>query len=312
MLGRRRSGSEASANGRGSRTTQEASHEICEVSRHCAIGSRSPRRANACWWRAFRILSWPNLALKQRNKSPVTLAMHLAMIVEDDRAMQDVLRILFEVGGFRVVVCDTVRHAENDARLYRPDVVVVDLALPDGDGKAVIQSIRSWSPMPIIVVSARVEEGERVAALDRGADDFIVKPFSAPELMARVRAVLRRHVRGELPMGQLRLANVSIDLNSRTAQRRDGTRVRLTPIEHRIVETLARYRDAIVTHESLLNEVWGPHCDDLRGLRVYIGNLRRKLEEDPSRPKYFVTETGVGYRLVQDSGVNSELEAGLK
>jgi two-component system KDP operon response regulator KdpE len=232
--------------------------------------------------------------------------MHLVLIVEDDKAMQEVLKILFESSGFRVVVCATVRLGEIDARQHRPDIVVVDLALPDGDGKSVIQSIRAWSPVPIIVLSARTGESERIAALECGADDYVLKPFSAPELMARVRAVLRRHVRGELPMGLLHLGNVSIDLSKRTARHRDGREVRLTPLEHRILETLARNADQIVTHRTLLKEVWGPHRDDSQALRVYIGNLRRKLEENPSRPRYIVTEAGVGYRLVQDSDVQTE------
>jgi two-component system, OmpR family, KDP operon response regulator KdpE len=236
----------------------------------------------------------------------MTLAMHLVMVVEDDKAMQEVLRILFEGSGFRVVVSETARQGENDARLHRPDIVVVDLALPDGDGISVIKSIRAWSPMPIIVLSARTGESHRIAALECGADDYVVKPFSAPELMARVRAVLRRHVRGELPMGLLHLGSVSIDLSKRTARHKDGRAIRLTPLEHRILETLARHADQIVTHRSLLKEVWGPHRDDSQALRVYIGNLRRKLEEDPSRPKYIVTEAGVGYRLVQESQVQPE------
>jgi two-component system, OmpR family, KDP operon response regulator KdpE len=237
----------------------------------------------------------------------MTLAMHLVLIVEDDTAIQYVLRVLFEASGFRVVVSDTARQGENDARLHRPDIIVLDLALPDGDGVNVIQTIRAWSPVPIIVLSARAGESERVAALERGADDYVVKPFSAPELMARVHAVLRRHVRGELPMGLLQLGNVSIDLSRRTARHRDGRELRLTPLEHRILETLARHADQIVTHRKLLKEVWGPHRDDSQSLRVYIGNLRRKLEEDPSRPKYIVTEAGLGYRLVQDSpGPNEE------
>jgi two-component system KDP operon response regulator KdpE len=238
----------------------------------------------------------------------MTLAMHLVMVVEDDKAMQEVLRILFEGSGFRVVVSETARQGENDARLHRPDIVVVDLALPDGDGISVIKSIRAWSPMPIIVLSARTGESHRIAALECGADDYVVKPFSAPELMARVRAVLRRHVRGELPMGLLHLGSVSIDLSKRTARHKDGRAIRLTPLEHRILETLARHADQIVTHRSLLKEVWGPHRDDSQALRVYIGNLRRKLEEDPSRPKYIVTEAGVGYRLVQDLQAPTEAD----
>jgi two-component system, OmpR family, KDP operon response regulator KdpE len=238
----------------------------------------------------------------------MTLAMHLVMVVEDDKAMQEVLRILFEGSGFRVVVSETARQGENNARLHRPDIVVVDLALPDGDGISVIKSIRVWSPMPIIVLSARAAESDRVAALEFGADDYVVKPFSAPELMARVRAVLRRHVRGELPMGLLHLGSVAIDLSRRTARHRDGRAVRLTPLEHRILETLARHADQIVTHRTLLKEVWGPHRDDSQALRVYIGNLRRKLETDPSRPKYILTEAGVGYRLVQDLKAPTEAD----
>jgi two-component system KDP operon response regulator KdpE len=238
----------------------------------------------------------------------MTLAMHLVMVVEDDKAMQEVLRILFESSGFRVVVSETARQGENDARLHRPDIGVVDLALADGDGISVIKSIRAWSPMPIIVLSARTGESHRVTALECGADDYVVKPFSSPELMARVRAVLRRHVRGELPMGLLHLGSVAIDLSKRTARHEDGRAVRLTPLEHRILETLARHADQIVTHRTLLKEVWGPHRDDSQALRVYIGNLRRKLEADPSRPKYIVTEAGVGYRLVQDLQASSETD----
>jgi two-component system, OmpR family, KDP operon response regulator KdpE len=235
--------------------------------------------------------------------------MHLVLIVEDDKAIQDVLRILFESGGFRVIICETARLGESDARLYRPDVVVVDLALPDGDGTGLIQAIRSWSSVPIIVLSGRTAEADRLAAFEKGIDDYVVKPFSPPELMARVRAALRRHVRGELPMGLLQLGKVSIDLGKRTAHRSDGREVRLTPLEHRILETLARHADQIVTHTTLMKEVWGPHRDDSQVLRVYIGNLRKKLEEEPGWPRYILTEAGVGYRLVLNSEDTGEGEA---
>jgi two-component system KDP operon response regulator KdpE len=154
--------------------------------------------------------------------------------------------------------------------------------------------------MPIIVLSARTAEAQRLLAFENGPDDYVIKPFSAPELLARVRAVSRRHVRGELPMAILKLGDVSVDLAARVARRNDGAEVRLTPLEHRILETLARQADRVVTHAVLLNEVWGPDRDDARSLRVYIGTLRRKLEVDPSRPKHILTELGIGYRLVID------------
>ena len=230
----------------------------------------------------------------------MTDAMHLVLILEDDQAIQNILRVLFEANGFRVVIADTAARGESDTRVHRPDIVVVDLGLPDDDGLNVITAIRGWSPVPIIVLSARTAEAQRVAAFEKGADDYVLKPFSAPELLARARAMLRRHVRGELPMAVLELGDVSIDLGRRVAHRRDGQDVRLTPLEHRILETLARHRDRIVTHAALITEVWGPHRDDSRALRVYIGSLRRKLELDPSRPKHILTELGVGYRLVID------------
>ncbi len=226
--------------------------------------------------------------------------MHLILIFEDDQAIQNILKMLFEANGFRVVIASTAARGEHDARLHRPDVVVVDLGLPDRDGLNVITNIRAWSAVPIIVLSARTAEAQRVAAFENGADDYVMKPFSAPELLARVRAIVRRHVRGELPTGLLELGDVTIDLGRRVARRSDGKELRLTPLEHRILETLARHGDRVVTHAALIKEVWGPHRDDSRALRVYIGSLRKKLEVDPTRPRHIITELGVGYRLVID------------
>jgi len=230
----------------------------------------------------------------------MTDAMHVILIFEDDEALQSILRMLFEANGFRVVIAGTAARGEQDARQHRPDAVLVDLGLPDRDGLNVIRAIRTWSAVPIIVLSARTAEAERLAAFERGADDYVLKPFSAPELLARVRAVVRRHVRADLPMAVLNLGPVSVDLSRRVARREGQGEMRLTPLEHRILETLARNRDRIVTHSALIKEVWGPHREDSRALRVYIGSLRRKLEIDPSQPQHIVTELGVGYRLVLD------------
>ena len=232
----------------------------------------------------------------------MTDAMHVVLLVEDDEALRNVLRVLFEANGFRVVVAGTAAQGEHDARLHRPDVIIVDLGLPDRDGLNVITAVRVWSPVPIIVLSARVEEAQRVLAFDKGADDYVIKPFSAPELLARVRALLRRYVRGDLPMAVLRLGDVTVDLGRRTVTSADGREVRLTPLEHRILETLARHGGGIVTHSVLLKEVWGPsHSESGHYLRIYMGHLRQKLEDDPAQPKYLQTETAVGYRLVLTS-----------
>jgi two-component system KDP operon response regulator KdpE len=175
--------------------------------------------------------------------------------------------------------------------------LIVDLGLPDGNGLEVIRGVRAWSPVPIIVLSARTVEPQKVAALDAGADDYVTKPFSSPELLARVRAALRRSVRSADQDSVFRLGATEIDLARREARNR-GDPLHLTPLEYRVLESLARHAGMIVRQQQLLREAWGPDkLGDARSLRVCIKNLREKLEPDPHRPKYLVTEAGLGYRL---------------
>jgi two-component system KDP operon response regulator KdpE len=220
------------------------------------------------------------------------------LIVEDDAALQTVLTVLFEANGFRAVVAGTAYGGIHGAQLHKPDMILVDLGLPDRDGLQVISVIRTWSAVPIVVLTARNEEAQRLIAFEKGADDFVVKPFSSPELLARVRAVLRRHVRGEQPMAILKLGSVEIDMGNRVARTVEGQEVRITPTEYRVLEVLTRNANRIVTLAVLQKEVWGPQRDDVRGLRVHIGSLRKKLELDPDKPRHILTELNLGYRLI--------------
>jgi two-component system KDP operon response regulator KdpE len=175
--------------------------------------------------------------------------------------------------------------------------MLVDLGLPDLDGVAVIREVREFSPVPIVVLSARTMEAEKIKALDVGADDYVTKPFSAPELLARVRAALRRTARGGDTLPVLQLGDVNVDLTQRSAHGPDGP-LHLTPLEYRVLDCLARNSGMIVTQKDLITQVWGPErATDTRGLRSYIKLLRQKLEPDPGRPRYLLTEAGVGYRL---------------
>jgi two-component system KDP operon response regulator KdpE len=226
--------------------------------------------------------------------------MHRVLVIEDEPGIRSLLRVLLSTENFRVVEADTAARAEIEARSGKPDLLLVDLGLPDGDGLTVIRRVRAWSPVPIIVLSARTMEEQKIAALDAGADDYVTKPFSAPELLARVRAALRRGARSADRMPTLRLGPVQIDLARRSARGPQGE-IHLTPLEYRALECLARQAGSIVTQDQLLREIWGPgHTDDTRNLRVCVKNLRQKLEPDPRRPRDLVTETALGYRLCPD------------
>jgi two-component system, OmpR family, KDP operon response regulator KdpE len=230
----------------------------------------------------------------------VTQAMHQVLVIEDEPEIRHVLRVLLESERFRFIEAATAARADIEARAHKPDLLLVDLGLPDGDGLRVIRRVRTWSPVPIIVLSARTMEEQKIAALDAGADDYITKPFSAPELMARVRAALRRNVRGSDSTGVLILGPSCVDLTRRTARGPTGE-IHLTPLEFRVLECLARQSGLIVMQDQLVREVWGPtHLGDTRSLRVCMKNLRSKLEPEPPRPRYLVTEAGLGYRLRLD------------
>jgi two-component system KDP operon response regulator KdpE len=232
----------------------------------------------------------------------VTDAMFAVLLVEDDTGIRTMLRTLLESQHYRVVEAQTAARGSLEARNHRPDLAIIDLGLPDGDGLVLIREIRSYSTVPVLVLSARTREVDKIAALDAGADDYVAKPFSSPELLARVRAALRRNARigGQLP--ELRLGAVSVDLALRSAHGPSGE-VHLTPLEFRVVECLARNAGMIVTQAQLIREAWGPgRIGDSRGLRSYIRMLRQKLEVDPAQPRYLLTEVGLGYRLMIDEG----------
>ena len=220
------------------------------------------------------------------------------LLVEDEPEIRRFLRAALDVEGYRSVESTTGRRGTIDAATHKPDLAIVDLGLPDMEGVDVIRRIREWSPMPIIVLSARVQERAKIEALDAGADDYVTKPFAIGELLARIRAALRHAVRSATGFTTLRIGEVNVDLQARTARRGDED-VRLTPVEFRLLVTLAKHLGMVVTHRQLLTEIWGPsHAGDTHYLRIYMKQLRDKFGDDAIRPRHFVTETGVGYRLL--------------
>lgn len=220
----------------------------------------------------------------------------LVLVVEDEPQMRRFLRAALSSHGYRLVEASGMREAEQLATSHNPDIYLLDLGLPDGDGIDLARSIREWSGAPIIVLSARGREEDKVNALDAGADDYLTKPFGVNELLARLRVALR-HARAtvaEEPV--LEAGPLRIDLARREVTV-EGREVRLTPTEYRLLALLARHAGKVLTHRQILREVWGPNATEAHYVRVHMAELRKKIEADPARPRLLVTEPGVGYRL---------------
>lgn len=227
----------------------------------------------------------------------------VAVLIEDEPQIRRFVRLALEAEGWQVHEADTAARGLADAGTRKPDLLVVDLGLPDGDGLALIRDVRGWSNVPIVVLSARSDESDKIAALDAGADDYLTKPFGVGELLARVRANLRRPRAGQEATGAEGLpvfsfGDVEVDRQARLV-RRAGAEVHLTPIEYRLLTTLVTNAGRVMTHKQLLRTVWGPsHSEQSHYLRIYMGHLRQKLEIDPAQPRHLLTETAVGYRLL--------------
>ena len=226
----------------------------------------------------------------------------VAILVEDERQIRRFVRTALEAEGWTVHETDTLRQGLIDAGTRKPDLIILDLGMPDGDGMTFLRDLRGWSNVPVIVLSARVGEQDKIGALDAGADDYLTKPFGVGELLARVRAASRRRRDAGAGLGSVfEFGDVKIDLSLRNVHK-GGALVHLTPIEYRLLALLIANSGKVLTHRQILRDVWGPsHTEDGHYVRVYMGHLRQKLEDDPAQPKHILTETAVGYRLVQNA-----------
>jgi two-component system KDP operon response regulator KdpE len=219
------------------------------------------------------------------------------LIVDDEPQIRRLLRVSLTAHGYDVDECQNGQEGINRTAEFKPDLILLDLGLPDIDGNAVIKAIREWSKVPIIILTARDQEYEKIAALDAGADDYVTKPFSMGELLARLRVALRHAVNTEVSPVFI-CGDLKIDLVARQVTRSDQE-IKLTPTEYEILKVLAQNMGKVLTHKQLLKAVWGTaYNEDTHYIRVYIGQLRRKVEENPAQPKYIITESGVGYRLL--------------
>jgi len=222
------------------------------------------------------------------------------LIVEDEKEIRRFLRMALEGEGFRVVDAETLSRGLIEAATRKPELVILDLGLPDGDGTEFIRDMRQWSNIPVIVLSARSDEQDKITALDAGADDFLTKPFGVGELMARVRVALRHRPQqgNDSVDAPINIGSVTVDIAARRVMR-DGADLHLTPIEFRLLVSLINHPGKVMTQRQLLTQVWGPNAvEHSHYLRIYMGHLRHKIERDPARPQHLLTETGVGYRFM--------------
>jgi len=225
----------------------------------------------------------------------------LILIIEDEASLRRFLIPTLTGQDYQVLSAATAHEGLAMARTHNPDLVLLDLGLPDLDGMAVLKELRTWSRKPIVILSARNQERDKVRALDQGADDYLAKPFGAAELLARLRVALRHTLQAEVPEPVVVSGGLRIDLERRDISL-EGQPVKLTALEYRLLEALVRRQGKVATHSQLLAEVWGPGAEgNTHYLRIYMAMLRKKLEADPTRPRHFITEPNVGYRLVLDS-----------
>lgn len=228
------------------------------------------------------------------NRQPTVL------VIEDEAPIRHFILTTLSGAGYRIVVAESGKEGLTQAMAWNPDVVLLDLGLPDLDGLEVIRRLREWTFKPIIVLTARSQEHDKVAALDLGADDYLTKPFGIEELLARMRVALRRTARTEAGESVFQMGDLRVDLEKRLVFL-GGEEVHLSATEYKLLAVLVRHAGKVITHRQLLKEVWGPlHADEAQYLRVYMRQLRAKLEENPARPRYLLTEIGVGYRLRVD------------